>query len=112
MNSKQENVLNLLDWAQLISPEAKTKIQAGIRHFNEKQLDEVLVIIQEALKKQRELLLLDAVKKNPNLVGDMKQIIKEEVRHDREDKEDKDREKEAEEFNFDAELEAVFNDTE
>jgi hypothetical protein len=90
----------------------KTRIQLGIRHFNENQLDAMLVIIQEALEKQREILLLDAVKKNPHLVEDMKQIIKEEVRHDREEKEDKDRKKEAEDFDFDSELESVFNDIE
>ncbi len=110
MNTKQQTVLNLLTNAQLISNEMKSRVQLGIRHFNEKQLDDILVIIQEALKKQQELLLLDAVKKNPNLARDMKKIIKDEVQRDREDQETADRKKEAEEFDFDSELESVFND--
>ena len=112
MNPKQQNVLDLLSRAQLISPEMKTKIQVGIRHFNEKQLNDILSIVESALEKQQELLLREVVKKNPNLVTDMKKIIKEEVRHDLEEREDSDRKQEAENFNFDSELESIFNNKE
>lgn len=112
MNDKQKTVLNLLSRAQLISQEMKTKIQMEIRHFNVKQLGEILSIVESALGKQQELLLRKAVKKNPNLVTDMKKIIKEEVRHDREEREEADREQEAENFNFDSELESIFNNKE
>ena len=111
MTPKQKNVLALLANTQLISNEIKTKLQVGVRHFNDQQLDDVMRILNDSLAKQQEILIKDAVIKNPSLVEDMKKIIKEEVRYDLQEREQNDRTQEENKFNFDSALDSIFNET-
>ena len=111
MNSKQQAILAAIASTQLISDEMKFRIQTGINHFSEAELDQIIEVIKDSLQTEQNILFQSSLKKNPELIQDMKQVIKEEARRDLQQKEEAIQESETKDLDLDSELESVFSNT-
>ena len=106
----REKIRQELLHAGLVKRETKEYLLSKLESLKAFQLKGILTTLAQAKEKQREIQLKIALKKNPNLLKDMKRVVTEEVQKVNHKKEELEHKQEL--TSLDAELEAALADPE